>query len=262
MLLEEFLTDLGYAVNVVADGHQALECLKRESFSGVLTDLKMAKLEGIELLKTIKLLYPSLPVVMITGYPSVESAVEAMKEGAADFITKPLRLDELRLVISRITRIHASQYADSTSVAISSPLAAAIPPLLPGKVKELSILYGISEAFQPDTDSEGIFQGLVQVAVEIASAYSSSFTMVDPISNKSILKACHGCDQNNQFPVGITFQEDLLDRLRREQKPILFNNSHEGVILPVISKNRLLGALYVWDKQNNLPFTKKKFYYF
>jgi DNA-binding NtrC family response regulator len=75
--------------------------LQRESFNGVLTDLKMAKLGGMELLQAIKPTYPRLPVVMMTGYPSVEIAVEAMKEGAADFITKPLRLDELLTRASR-----------------------------------------------------------------------------------------------------------------------------------------------------------------
>jgi len=156
LLLEEFLTDLGCAVNTIADGHQALEWIKREAFSGVLTDLKMARLGGMELLKAIKLHDPRLPVVMITGYPSIESAVEAMKEGAADFITKPLRLDELRLVISRLTRRHMSQDTGPACDAIPAPLTASIPPLVPGKIKELSILYAISEAFQTSADTEAI----------------------------------------------------------------------------------------------------------
>jgi DNA-binding NtrC family response regulator len=97
-LLESFLTHLGYTVRIAGDGEQAIQLLQKESFAGVLTDLKMAKMGGMELLRGIKQLYPGLPVVMITGYPSVEIAVEAMKEGAADFITKPLRLDELSLL--------------------------------------------------------------------------------------------------------------------------------------------------------------------
>ena len=195
---------------------------------------------------------------MITGYPSVESAVDAMKEGAADFITKPLRLDELRLVISRITRIHASQYAGYTSGAIPQSAVAAIPPLLPGKVKELSILYGISEAFQPCPDTEGIFQGLVQAAADIVRAYSSSFTMIDPVSKKSTLKAYHGCNQNDLISLDLTFQGGLLDRLNREKKPISLKNIDEGVILPIISKDRLLGVLHVWNKHNHLPFTEEE----
>jgi DNA-binding NtrC family response regulator len=86
LLLQTFLTSLGYTVRVAEDGEQALQMLQREVFNGVLTDLKMAKLGGMEFLRIIKLSYPTLPVIMITGYPSVEVAVEAMKEGAVDFI--------------------------------------------------------------------------------------------------------------------------------------------------------------------------------
>ena len=66
----------------------------------------MAKMGGMELLCLIKLSYPMLPVIMMTGYPSVEVAVEAMKEGAVDFITKPIRLDALQLAIARIGGNH------------------------------------------------------------------------------------------------------------------------------------------------------------
>ena len=66
----------------------------------------MAKMGGMELLHLIKLSYPTMPVIMMTGYPSVEVAVEAMKEGAVDFITKPLRLEALRLAVTRMIRKH------------------------------------------------------------------------------------------------------------------------------------------------------------
>jgi DNA-binding NtrC family response regulator len=157
-LLEGFLTHLGYTVRLAGDGEQALQMLQREPFTGVLTDLKMAKMSGLELLRTIKQSYPGLPVVMITGYPSVEIAVEAMKEGAADFITKPLRLDELNLVLTRITKNRA---LEQHGIASSSTPPASSPSPLHGKIKELSILYTISEAFQTVEDIEEIFQRLV-----------------------------------------------------------------------------------------------------
>jgi DNA-binding NtrC family response regulator len=114
LLLEEFLTSLGHTVRVAGDGEQALQLLQREAFDAVLADLKMAKLGGMELLRIIKLSHPTLPVIMITGYPSVEVAVDAMKEGAVDFITKPLRLDTLRLALARITRKSLSRQLIST----------------------------------------------------------------------------------------------------------------------------------------------------
>lgn len=106
LLLEEFLTSLGHTVRLAGGGEQALQLLQTEAFEGVLVDLKMAKLGGMELLRLIKLSHPTLPVIMMTGYPSVEVAVEAMKEGAIDFITKPLRLEALQLAVARINGNH------------------------------------------------------------------------------------------------------------------------------------------------------------
>ncbi len=160
MLLEEFLTSMGYSVQVAGDGEQALQLLQREDFDGVLADLKMAKLGGMELLRRIKLSHPTLPVITITGYPSVDVAVEAMKEGAVDFITKPLRLDAVRLALARIVKNRSSRQSIITQpslAAISGP-----PPPFPlsGKIKELSILYTISEAFETITEPEAVFQRL------------------------------------------------------------------------------------------------------
>ena len=179
LLLEEFLTSMGHTVRLAGDGEQALQVLQREVLDGVFVDLKMPKMGGIDLLRLIKHSYPALPVIMITGYPSVEVAVEAMKEGAVDFITKPLRLDAVRLSVSHISgnRIHHQSCATHPS---PEPICG--PSLLssiPGKIKELSILYAISEAFQENTDTEVTFQRIAQVAREIVGAHSSSFTLLD-----------------------------------------------------------------------------------
>ena len=91
----------GYHVNAVPDGFQALDSLAREPFDLVLTDLKMPGMTGIELLKRIREDYPDVVVILITAFGTVESAVEAVKAGAYDYIVKPVNMDGLRLVIER-----------------------------------------------------------------------------------------------------------------------------------------------------------------
>jgi DNA-binding NtrC family response regulator len=107
-LLEEFLIQLGYSVRLAGDGEEVLRRLQQEFFDGALVDLKMPRLAELDLLRAIKRLYPTLPIVMMTGYPSVGVAVEAMKAGAADFVTKPLRLDELKLALNKVQRLRRS----------------------------------------------------------------------------------------------------------------------------------------------------------
>jgi putative nucleotidyltransferase with HDIG domain len=257
-LLEEFLTSLGYTVRLAGDGEHALRLLQREAFDGVLVDLKMAKMGGMELLRLIKLSYPMLPVIMMTGYPSVEVAVEAMKEGAVDFITKPLRLDALQLAVARISGNHCASQSIAThpctsAISSSSPLST-----IPGKIKELSILYAISEAFQDITDTDATFQRLVQLAREIVGANSSSFTILDGESYRTAVKTVNAGDEEYLPEVQSAIDDRTLDRLIKERKPILFNDVQSGIVIPVFIKNELLGLLSVWEKQGHLPFTEEE----
>jgi DNA-binding NtrC family response regulator len=96
------LRDSGYEVTTCGDVDAAEEALKEREFDLLLTDLVMAGRDGISLLGFARSLRPSLPVVMITGFASVSSAVEAMKAGAEDYLTKPCSSDELLLKIQRV----------------------------------------------------------------------------------------------------------------------------------------------------------------
>jgi two-component system, NtrC family, response regulator HydG len=92
----------GYEVKGVSDGLSAMEKVEKEHFDAVIADIKMPGLTGIELLEKIKEKYFETEVIIITGYGSINSAVEAMRKGARDYITKPFDLDELLLKVKQI----------------------------------------------------------------------------------------------------------------------------------------------------------------
>jgi DNA-binding NtrC family response regulator len=89
----------GYEVTACRDGEAALAALKRAEFDLVLTDLKMPGIDGMEVLREVRTSYPDVPVIMITGYATLDSAIEAMKAGAYHYIAKPFRLAEAREVV-------------------------------------------------------------------------------------------------------------------------------------------------------------------
>lgn len=97
----EFLNIEGYDTTGVSSYKTAIERLRRESFTIVITDVNMADGDGFELLKIIKKEYPQTVVILITGYGTIESAVEAIKLGAYDYLTKPIIDDELLLAVQR-----------------------------------------------------------------------------------------------------------------------------------------------------------------
>lgn len=103
-MLAGFLRKQGYRPDTAENGRIALEKFKTGSFDLVLTDQRMPEMEGLQLLKEIKRLNPETVVVIMTAFGSVSSAVAAMKEGAYDYLTKPIDLDELLLLIHRIEK--------------------------------------------------------------------------------------------------------------------------------------------------------------
>ena len=100
--LYEILKREDYKVSTAVDGEDAYSIVEKELPDIVIADLKMPKVDGINLLRKIKFTYPDIAVVLITAYGSIENAVEAMKEGAFDYITKPIIDSEIKIVIQRI----------------------------------------------------------------------------------------------------------------------------------------------------------------
>ena len=101
-LLTRVLEKEGFKAKAASGGDEALEILEIGDWQLVIADIDMPGMNGIDLLKTLRRDMPELPVIMITAYATVESAVEAMKLGAFDYITKPFQMDELKIVVSRV----------------------------------------------------------------------------------------------------------------------------------------------------------------
>lgn len=99
--LSVVLTKEGYEVSCATSGKDALRLFKQQIFNMVITDIRMSPVNGIELLKQLKNLNPEIMVLMITAFASVETAVKALRLGAYDYLLKPFKLDEIKLVIKR-----------------------------------------------------------------------------------------------------------------------------------------------------------------
>ena len=100
-LLNTILKGEGYTLSPVQDSSKVPEILNTEVFDLMITDIRMTPIDGLELLKIARQVRPAMPVIILTAYGSVETAIEAMKLGTFDYVTKPFKMDELLITIQR-----------------------------------------------------------------------------------------------------------------------------------------------------------------
>ncbi|MDX2481660.1 MAG: response regulator, partial [Desulfuromusa sp.] len=144
--LRQALTMEGYQVIVAPNGKVGMEKLQKDSFSVVISDLKMPIMGGIEVLKTISVLQPNVPVIIITGFATVDSAVDAMKNGAFEYLTKPFLPDQ---IIEKVQSAVKKRLLSLESEIITESL-----PLEP-----------VSDSFIGKSDPmQKVFQRILQVA--------------------------------------------------------------------------------------------------
>ena len=99
--LVAFLSRLGYQAEAAYGGEEALEAFRKEAYDLVITDLMMPGMDGMELLEAISIIDKKAVVLVVTGYGTIESAVEAIRKGAYDFVPKPFKLAELEVIVKR-----------------------------------------------------------------------------------------------------------------------------------------------------------------
>jgi len=173
MALNILLSKEGYAVKEAYNGEQALEIIKKENFDIVMTDIKMDKMDGFEVLKEAQKLSPETSVVMMTAFASVGSAVEAMRSGASDYITKPFINDEIRLTIRRILQSRELQMENQILRQELSQRQTAFTNII-GSSESMQKVFSVMEKVIPNksniliTGESGTGKGLVAQAIHEA----------------------------------------------------------------------------------------------
>jgi response regulator RpfG family c-di-GMP phosphodiesterase len=160
-ILADFLTMEGYVVHAVEDGAQALEELHRRSYNLVISDLKMPNLGGLELIQRIS--EESIPVltVIMTGFGTVETAIEAMKKGAYDYILKPFKVEEVIHIVQRGLDRQRLQHENI-------------------RLKDALSIYKISEAIATSLSVEKVLDLVLDATIDAVDADVVSLLLEDP----------------------------------------------------------------------------------
>ncbi len=215
-LLQECLQRLEHErVRVCLAGREALQAINKESFDCAFVDLRLPDMDGLQLLTAIKEHDHGLPVVMMSGFPTMDCTIKAMRKGASDFLTKPFTLQDVALTLQRITKerqlllqnlslrleIQARKELEETNRKLES------------KVNEQTKLFHISREIDEIRSSDDLYPRIVQLASSLESVEKVSFFLVPQDRNSLVGMAACGWQPDDAWPQKIVLSEDRMQEL-------------------------------------------------
>jgi len=274
--LEVMLRREGYEATSAYNAADALTDLETTPFDLIITDLKMPGMNGFEFVRRVKHAHPDLPIIMITGYATVDTAVEALRTGVDDYVTKPFNIDELRKVISRtmkakpVTRDNAElvrllanvrrQIQDGQSAA--SAQTRAEPDAGPLEADRHA---------EEENDLNRILKHALSTINDNLNARASSIMIrTGPCLE---LRACEGDRIRDLIGTRLPLGQGIAGYVARERKALLVKdegarsllpattaeiyNSPSFISVPILHEGKTLGVINVGEKKDLAPFTEK-----
>lgn len=197
----EVLSRKGWLVDEYDNAEDAVAAAGFSNYDVILTDINMPGLNGIDFLNLVRESAPEVPVVVITGYPSIDLAVDAMKIGAVDFLAKPFKVEELEVTVRKAAAGANVSKANVLANEVRLRAIGSLPEIarrrLEDKIKELSILHTISESLDEAHDKEGIFRKTMNIAQIIAESDKAFIMVVEQDHGELVVGAASGYDDKN-----------------------------------------------------------------
>jgi len=224
-LLREYLQRLDHEkVEVCVTGGEARAVIEEETFDCAFVDLRLPDTNGLQLLDAIKRQDPSLPVVMMSGYPTMEYTIEAMRKGAIDFLTKPFTLQDVALTLARVTK-ERKLLLENLSLQLECQAKKELEMVnreLEEKVHEQIKLFEISREIDEIRSSEELYPRIVNLASRIASVKKASFFVMPPEQSQLMLLAHYGLAIDDSPPCIFEIENGRLKELFGERSTHVF----------------------------------------
>ncbi len=258
-ILSDFLSLEGYLVRTVEDGAEALKELQRRSYNLVISDLKMPNMGGLELIEKITSLGIPVLTVIMTGFGTVETAIEAMKQGAYDYILKPFKVEEVVHIVQRGLDRQRLQHENI-------------------RLKDALSIYKISEAIATSLAVEKVLDLVLDATLDAVDADVVSLLLEEATSDRRVndppgrfteqmRKVAPGADPNETAPA---LNLDEVIPLFQEDKPLLVHGvrSHRFLAsppqkrlvsfcsIPLKLKGRIIGMLNAYSYRKGAKFSE------
>jgi putative nucleotidyltransferase with HDIG domain len=286
----EFFQRKGYQTLTAKGGLEALNILEHETVDCCFTDINMPEMNGLELAEKIRINDNTMPVIVMTGYPSLENTIQTIKNGVVDFLIKPVNLKQMELSVQRVIqqrKLFAENILLKKEVESKRRLEKLNQELL-YKVEELNILNEIMRKFTTISSSTDVFKRAVDMALEIGHADQTHFYVINEavqepvkVSSSSTESACCAASPNwktayedPQTPATAALKplrSPLIMEVVSDQIPLLIceNTGSNGLpadinsamIVPLKIRDKVFGVITAIVNQGQKRFAEKDLYY-
>jgi len=271
--LSAYLYHLGIRhVDTASNGKMAVQALETMTYDYIFMDLMMPEMDGMEVLNYLNTTGTPTAVIVMTGYPSMEKVIEAMRHGASDFLIKPFRLQDVKVSMERIHRLHALM---EKNWALNQELeqkkqVEKLNDELQKKIKEKTLLYEIIDTLSQLNLSEDLYKYLVNKASEACNAEKACFLVHDPSKGSLFSFTNYGVKGLQPGTEVALFRKDrtslCIDKRFIDQhiaftngRPVLSNKTcrlPNLLSVPFQIRGELFGVLLVANKAGGQPFDK------
>jgi putative nucleotidyltransferase with HDIG domain len=290
----EFFKRQGYQTFTASNGVEALDVLKSEKVDCCFTDINMPEMNGLDLAENIRLQDNTMPVIVMTGYPSLENTIQTIKNGVVDFLIKPVNLKQMELCMRRVLR-QRSLFVENILLKEEVESKERLEKLnqeLIYKVEELHILNKIMGSFTSIVSTTDVFKCAVDVALEITHADHARFYVINDSVNQPFEVASakaktvpkdpqdkisardfHSCQDGAGAETfsNLSNLSDLIMEVVADEIPLLVSNNNgshglppemrSAMVVPLKIREKVFGVLTATLGRGSVRFTEKDLFY-
>jgi response regulator RpfG family c-di-GMP phosphodiesterase len=255
-----------HKVLTACDGLEALQIISENEIDCCFTDLSMPVLDGLELAQKIQTNDSTIPVVVMTGYPSMDNAIKTLKNGVADFLTKPVNMEQLPLTIEKVMRERALLLDNLLlkEEAKKNEKLRKINHELQEKIHDLETLNRLLQRLDEGSTSKDLFQILVNLSGEVTNCHEAHFhiftqNLTNPVVISSFYKDESMCSVDMDEE-----KEEFLRKVAKDGIPFIVKgmNGTPGIMaIPLKVKSTVFGVLCTIKREGTRRFNEKDLYF-
>ena len=273
--LGEYLSAINnHEVVTASTGQEALELFEPNRFDCAFLDLKMPGMDGVQLLQKLKDVEQTLPVVIMTGYPSLDAAIDTMRQGASDFLIKPFNLQQIKATLERVVREHRllKENMQLNERLTHKERIEELNLELNRRIRQQNTIHHISSAVDRLQTSEDIYQGMADLASTNLSVEKSAVLLLDRDTRQLLVIAVHGYPAEIvSKPAGV-LGRGVPGKVAVEGEPMMGRPGMDPTVdeilttkgdyfcIPIKIRGEIFGVLFAGDKTGGRSFRGEDFF--